>query len=72
MTAVDIRDISFSYDKQPFIEGLSAGFKPGAVTSIVGPNGCGKSTLVKLIDGLQAPQAGAVFIDGLATLSMRG
>lgn len=72
MTAVEVRDIAFSYDKQPFIEGLSAEFKTGSVTSIVGPNGCGKSTLVKLIDGLQVPQAGAVCIDGVSTLAMRG
>ena len=33
-------------------EGLSAAIPAGAVTSIVGPNGCGKSTLVKLAAGL--------------------
>ncbi|MDU5258207.1 MAG: ATP-binding cassette domain-containing protein, partial [Eggerthella sp.] len=33
-------------------------FSHGAVTSIVGPNGCGKSTMVKLVDGLLRPQAG--------------
>ena len=32
------------------MEGLSAAIPAGAVTSIVGPNGCGKSTLVKLAD----------------------
>ncbi|MFR3091051.1 MAG: ATP-binding cassette domain-containing protein [Eggerthella lenta] len=33
-------------------------FSHGAVTSIVGLNGCGKSTMVKLVDGLLQPQAG--------------
>lgn len=72
MTALDIRNIAFSYGKMPFIENLSAAFRTGAVTSIVGPNGCGKSTLVKLIDGLQKPTAGDVLIEGVPTLSMRG
>lgn len=72
MTAVEIQGVSFSYGKMPFIEDLSASFAAGAVTSIVGPNGCGKSTLVKLIDGLYRPQAGRVLIGGRPTLAMRG
>src|SRR6185503_6110129 len=34
--------------------------------AVVGPSGCGKSTLLRLIDGLEAPDAGAVYIDGAA------
>ena len=63
--------MSFSYGKEPFIEGLSATFPHGAVASIVGPNGCGKSTMVKLIDGLLRPQVGEVRIGGVPTLSMK-
>ena len=70
--AITLCDISFSYDKHPFIEHLSATFRAGAVSSIVGPNGCGKSTLVKLIDGLERPAAGSVLIGDVATLAMRG
>lgn len=72
MEAISIENISFSYGKEPFIADLSVGFLPGAVTSIVGPNGCGKSTLVKLIDGINRPQAGRVLIGGRPTLAMRG
>lgn len=72
MTAVEIRGVSFSYGKAPFIENLSATFRAGAVTSIVGPNGCGKSTLVKLVDGLHRPHAGSVLVGGTPTLAMGG
>lgn len=72
MIAVDMHDIAFSYEKAPFIENLSVAFKKGRVTSIVGPNGCGKSTLVKLIDGLYCPQAGCVSVEGAPTLSYSG
>ena len=69
--AIEVRDVTFSYGKEPFIEGLSAAFPHGAVTSVVGPNGCGKSTMIKLVDGLLCPQAGEVRIDGAATLSLK-
>ena len=68
---MELRDVSFSYGKAPFIEGLSAVFPHGAVTSIVGPNGCGKSTMIKLIDGLLRPQAGEVLVDGVDTFSLK-
>ncbi|MEI3231110.1 MAG: ATP-binding cassette domain-containing protein [Gordonibacter pamelaeae] len=51
--------------------GADAAFPHGAVTSVVGPNGCGKSTMIKLVDGLLRPQAGEVRIDGVATLSLK-
>ena len=69
--AIEVCGVSFSYGKEPFIEGLSASFPHGAVTSVVGPNGCGKSTLVKLVDGLLRPRVGEVFVDGVTTLSMK-
>ena len=70
-SAIELRGVSFSYGKEPFIEGLSAAFPHGVVTSIVGPNGCGKSTMIKLVDGLLRPSAGEVLVDGVPTLSMR-
>lgn len=69
--AAELRGVTFSYNKQPFIEQLSATFVRDAVTSIVGPNGCGKSTLVKIIDGLLRPQEGEALVEGVPTLSLR-
>jgi iron complex transport system ATP-binding protein len=46
---------------------------PGSLTALLGPNGCGKTTLLKLLAGVVAPQAGQVALDGqpLARLSRR-
>lgn len=66
--AIRYEDVSFSYKPGvPFMEGLSAVIPAGAVTSIVGPNGCGKSTLVKLASGLLRPTAGRVDVAGRDT-----
>lgn len=69
--AIELRDVSFSYGKAPFIEGLSTQFEHGAITSVVGPNGCGKSTMVKLVDGFLRAQSGQVLVDGVPTLSLK-
>jgi iron complex transport system ATP-binding protein len=67
---VELRDLTFSYNHKAFIENFNADFEPGSLTSIIGPNGCGKSTLVQLIDGLLKPSSGEARIDGQATLSL--
>ncbi|MCL2529249.1 MAG: ABC transporter ATP-binding protein [Coriobacteriia bacterium] len=68
--AVQLVDLGFSYGKEPFIENFSESFDRGSVTAIVGPNGCGKSTLVKLMDGLMRAQQGEVLIEGISTQIM--
>ena len=69
--AIRYEGVSFSYKAgAPFMEGLSAAIPAGAVTSIVGPNGCGKSTLVKLAAGLLRPTAGRVEVAGRDTASL--
>lgn len=66
--AIAYEGVAFAYGPgAPFIEGLSAAIPAGRITSIVGPNGCGKSTLVKLAAGLLRPAAGRVVVDGCDT-----
>lgn len=69
--AIRYEGVSFSYKPAaPFMENLDAAIPAGAVTSIVGPNGCGKSTLVKLASGLLRPAAGRVEVAGRDTGSL--
>ena len=65
-----MRDVSFSYANTPFIEHLSLEIPHARVTSIIGPNGCGKSTLSRLFCGSLSPQRGAVLLAGASVSHM--
>ena len=62
--AVELRGVSFSYGKRPILEDVNLSLCTGEVTAILGPNGCGKSTTVKLINRQLTPSAGQVVIEG--------
>ncbi|MBQ5973253.1 MAG: ABC transporter ATP-binding protein [Oscillospiraceae bacterium] len=62
---VELRHADFSYDKQrPLIEDLCFRAEPGTTTAIVGPTGCGKTTLINLLMRFYDVDRGGVFVDG--------
>ncbi|MFF0631021.1 ABC transporter ATP-binding protein/permease [Nocardia sp. NPDC004151] len=61
---IDIRDLSVAARDGNAPEALSAAVRPGEVTVLTGPNGCGKSTALQAVLGLITPDAGTVTIDG--------
>lgn len=62
--AFKIQDIHFSYDKsKPFIKGLSMDVKAGKRIAVVGPTGCGKTTLINLIMRFYEMDSGQIFLD---------
>lgn len=62
--AISIRGLSFAYDTQTVLTDVNLEIDPFDSICVVGPNGGGKSTLVKLIVGLLSPDAGSVRIFG--------
>ncbi|MCI2958455.1 ABC transporter ATP-binding protein [Agromyces atrinae] len=58
------RDVSLAYDGRVVSEHLDVVVEPGSFTVIIGPNACGKSTLLRALSGLLAPKDGAVVLDG--------
>jgi len=62
--AIEVRDVWFSYGEAPVLEGADFQIGPREMVCIVGPNGGGKTTLVKLILGLLRPDAGRVRVFG--------
>ncbi|GEK79294.1 ABC transporter ATP-binding protein [Agrococcus baldri] len=57
-------DVTLAYERRVVAERLSVGIPDGSFTVIVGPNACGKSTLLRALARLLRPQAGKVLLDG--------
>lgn len=57
---IEVRDVTFGYGKVPVIEGVSLAVYPREFLALLGPNGGGKTTLVKIILGLLEPWSGEV------------
>ena len=63
MKCVSIKNLSYAYIKdRPVIKDLSLDINKGEYVSLVGHNGCGKSTLAKLLVGLLIPSEGTIEI----------
>lgn len=60
---IDFEKINFSYGEQPFIQNLNLSIQPGQKIAIVGPTGCGKTTLINLLMRFYLPQSGTIKID---------
>ncbi|MBB5827555.1 ABC transporter ATP-binding protein [Micromonospora carbonacea] len=60
------RDLVVGYDERTVLDGLDVTLPAGAFTVIVGPNACGKSTLLRTMARLLTPRRGAVLLDGTA------
>ena len=61
------QQLAFGYGKQPLFQNISLDIARGQIVSLAGPNGTGKTTLVKCIAGIFTPQSGHVLIDGSDT-----
>ena len=62
---VKIDNVDFSYSKdKPLIEGLNVDVKSGQRIAIVGPTGCGKTTIINLLMRFYEPDGGKITIDG--------
>jgi len=72
---LQVRDLITGYGGLPIVNGVSLTAKPGQVTVVIGPNGCGKSTTMRAVSGLLPVTAGEVRLArngtgaGLETLS---
>jgi rhamnose transport system ATP-binding protein len=64
--ALSLRDVSKGFPGVQALSGVSFDLAPGRVTALIGENGAGKSTVVKILTGIHRPDAGVVEIGGVA------
>ena len=67
LPALEARNVSFSYRK-PVVRNLTIELMPGTVTGIIGPNGSGKTTVLRLLSGLLRPSAGNILLNATTPL----
>lgn len=70
---IELDEVTLGYRKKPVSRDLTMRIPEGAVTMIIGPNGCGKSTALRAMARLLAPRSGTVVLDGddIRTLGTR-
>lgn len=59
----EVKDVSKSFDGRPILKKLSLNVFPGECVGILGPNGCGKTTLFSLCIGEQSVEGGKIFLN---------
>ncbi len=64
MKAVEVENLFFSYGEEPILEGVSFSVTEGEYIAIFGPNGGGKTTLLKLLLGFLEPKRGKISLFG--------
>ncbi|GGF75142.1 ferric enterobactin transporter FepC [Azorhizobium oxalatiphilum] len=62
--AAELEDVTFRYGAHAVLAGVSLAARAGEMLAIIGPNGCGKSTALRLMAGLLRPARGEVRVEG--------
>ncbi len=64
---IQLEDVSFCYENDSIIQGVTCAIAHGEFFAILGANGSGKSTLARLLNGILLPTSGRICVDGLET-----
>lgn len=67
---LEFRNVSVSCGRTPILSSLSVSFPKGCITALIGPNGCGKTTLLQCLNGMSTVTSGEIFLDGLNYLQL--
>jgi ABC-2 type transport system ATP-binding protein len=64
MSLIELDRVGFRYGRSPAVQNLSLAVEEGSSLGLIGPNGCGKSTILKLVATLLRPSQGRVVVSG--------
>ena len=62
---IRMEDVSYSYGKKEVLHHFNLHVKEGEFLTVIGCSGCGKTTMLKLINALLLPSLGTVYVQGL-------
>lgn len=68
---LSLRDIRFTVERKPILNGVSLTVRPGEVLCLLGPSGCGKTTLLRIAAGIERQTAGTVHVAGRLVADQR-
>ncbi|MBP5395259.1 MAG: ABC transporter ATP-binding protein [Candidatus Methanomethylophilaceae archaeon] len=73
LNPIEVRELKYSYNTYAVLDGVDLEIKEGEILGILGPNGCGKTTLLKNLNKNLSPAGGCVMLDGtdLETIAKR-
>jgi iron complex transport system ATP-binding protein len=61
---IEVNNLTLAYGRNTVVRGISFSMEPGQITGLVGPNGCGKSSIIKAISRVMAPVSGEIKLNG--------
>jgi iron complex transport system ATP-binding protein len=64
MTAIKVQNVSLGYGRQVVLKDITFDTNLGEMVGLIGPNGCGKSTIIRALSRIILPSAGKIFLDG--------
>jgi iron complex transport system ATP-binding protein len=64
MLKIEVKNLTLAYGRNEVVRDISFTLEPGHMTGLVGPNGCGKSTIIKAISRVMAPVLGNITFNG--------
>ena len=64
MIELEMQKVTLGYNHHPVLQDITLKASPGELVGLIGPNGCGKSTIIKALSHVLNPQSGTVLVDG--------
>ena len=64
MEFVEFKNLSKSYGTKEVLKNVNLKIEPGKIYGLLGPNGSGKTTMIKIINGLLQPTSGEILVQG--------
>jgi len=73
MINIEMRNVSLGYSRKVVLREINLRVRPGEMVGLIGPNGCGKSTIIRALSRIISPFSGRILVDGreIAELSRK-